>query len=273
MSNDKEQLPAEVNQHGEKNDVFENYLLLGAPRSGKTTFFCCMADHLQTLATESGRFGFKFCDNHTSRFIRGQMKLLRNGSWPVKSPKKDEEDYLFQLDYDWKLFGIKFYKQFVDIIFHDYPGEAFNDAFSDTPSGRYENDVKDLRAKIALAKGIFLMLDVKEIFNENNVEAFQEALVEMIKYLRNNKKKPPKLALIFNKTELITNYSHDKYVRKFKRLFSNAVQYLSGIEHKYFSVYTIGGECRISDAGVMIPPAELRPRQILKPVNWMIHFI
>ena len=252
-------------------DNQDHYLLLGVPRSGKTTYFCSIAEHLQKLAISSGRFGFKFCDNHTSRFINKQMKLLRNDDWPEKTPKKDKEDYRFQLDYEKKILGIKFYTEIVDISYHDYPGEAFSEFCSDDPSGRYDDDIKDLESKTASAKGIFLMLDVEEIFNQKNVEESQEALVALIQKLKKNKK--IKLALIFNKIELIPNYSHDKYMKKFKSLYGNAYQWLRGVEHKFFSVYTLGGECRIRHDGEIIPPKELHPKSILKPVNWMIHFI
>ena len=267
------QTTLETKKVTEKKDIVDNYLLLGAPLSGKTTYFCCMAEYLQRLATSCGRFGFKFCDNHTARFINTQMKLLRNGEWPVKTPKKDQQDYRFQLDYEKRILGIKFYTECVDILYHDYPGEAFNDAFLDTSSGRYESDVKDLKEKILFAKGIFLMLDVKDIFNEKNVDALQEALFAMIKYLKNETIRPPKLALIFNKIELIPNYSHDEYVEKFKKLFMHVYQWLCDMEYKFFSVYTLGGECQTSEAGKIIPPKELHPRWVEEPVNWMIHFI
>lgn len=260
------------NKKNEKKETSDNYLLLGVPRSGKTTYFCTMAEHLQKLATSSGRFGFKFCDNNTSRFIDNQMKFLRNNGWPEKTPKKDV-DYKFQLVHDLRIFGVKLYTEYIDILYHDYPGEAFNDAFSDAPSGMFTKNVEDLKEKIATAQGIFLMLDAKEIFNEENVESSQETLVALIKYLQEKAKRKIKLALIFNKIELIPDYSHREYLRKFKLLYRNAYQWLHGVNHQFFSVYTVGGECRVNEHGNVIPPEKLNPRSVLKPVNWMIRFI
>ena len=254
-----------------KESKHENYLLLGVPKAGKTTYFCSMAVHMQKLANTTPGLKFRYCDNHTSRFIDECMQKLKSQEWPDKTQHKSDKDYSFQLEYEKRILGIHIYTDTIDIIYHDYPGEAFTAAFSEIPcSGIFAADAEDLKKKIEIAKGIFLLLDAKEMFNENNIREMSESLTKMFKHIRTHKSHQPKLAIIFNKAELFTNFQHDDFCRMFKDNYGNSFAWLPP-EYKFFTVYPLGS-CSINDQGESIPPEEITPKNVLWPVQWMIKY-
>ncbi len=261
----------------------DNYLFLGLPKSGKTTYLALMAQHLQDAANRSSKLNFrslatrvlnqqagKVCEEEiTTQFIDDCIFRLRQQAWPVKT-QGYEQGYSFELKIYPRFFGISLYYRSAVIDYHDYPGEAFEVAFGvgDEPSPRMQQIGLDLKKRISTARGIFLIIDTDNVFNGVDALKHREILTKLFRYIHSSNPQI-KLAVIFNKLELFDGKEPD-FVRKFRSEFSNAYAYLPP-SHKFFNVYPLGKVVTTED-GNIIPPRPLQPRNILDPVRWMFGF-
>ena len=185
------------------NNIVENYLFLGLPKSGKTTYFSLMAQHLQDVANRTKHLKFlylptkivnketgkEFYDQITSDFIDDCISRIKKQRWPLKT-EDYETGYSFELD---KFFMFRgkpvlqkyFYRQAV-IDYHDYPGEAFEVAFSkgDNPTPDMLKAAENMKFRIQKARGLFLILDAEALFNGTDNKKYKTTLESLFQYIK-----------------------------------------------------------------------------------------
>ena len=268
-------------------NTVENYLFLGLPKSGKTTYFSLMAQYLQDVANHTKHLRFLYLptkivnnetneetyDEITSDFIDDCIARIKKQRWPRKTDDY-EVGYSFELDKFFSLFGQPilqryFYRKAV-IDYHDYPGEAFEVAFGvgDNPPPAMLKAAEDMKTRIKTAIGLFLVLDADALFNGHDKKKYRTTLSRLFQYIRNSNR-DIKVAIIFNKLELFAGREPD-FILKIRRDYSNAYAYLPH-NHKFFRVYPLGGVDTAED-GAILPPKKISPQMILEPVKWMIGF-
>lgn len=268
-------------------NTVENYLFLGLPKSGKTTYFSLMAQHLQDVANLTKHLKFLYLptrivnketneetfDEITSDFIEDCIARIKKQRWPRKT-EDYESGYSFELDKFFSFFGKPvlqkyFYRKAV-IDYHDYPGEAFEAAFGvgDDPTPAMVKAGEDMKSRIKTASGLFLILDADALFNGQDNKKYRTTLTRLFQCIRDSNR-DIKLAIIFNKLELFAGNEPD-FVQKIRKDYSNAYAYLP-YNHKFFKVYPLGSVDTAED-GSTLPPKKLLPKKILDPVKWMIGF-
>lgn len=257
-------------------DHIDNYLFLGLPKSGKTTYFSIMAQHLQDVANRTNHLRFLFLPTNgdiTSDFIDDCISRIQNQRWPRKTVDYDT-GYSFELDKFFTFMGKpilqKFFYRKAVIDYHDYPGEAFEVAFGvgDDPTPAMQNAAADMKSRIKTASGLFLILDADALFNGADKKKTKRTLTNLFRYIKESNP-DVKLAIIFNKLELFDGYKQD-FIRIIRQDYSNVFSYLP-YNKKFFDVYPIGSVCT-DDDGSTYPPKTLSSRKILDPVKWMIKF-
>jgi len=280
-------------------DNAKKYLFLGLPKSGKTTYFSLMANHLQQLANKKeNKLYFKYLptmipDNSqdgaegnifktedlASDFIDDCMNRLSNQRWPKKTVYKSSKgnSYSFELGkrYWFFKYGIRIgWNRFI-IDYHDYSGEAFDVAFGradgmDAITQAIMDEANDMKERIMTADGIFLILDSNELFNGVETSKYGKIIVNLLRYIQEKAKTNIKLAVIFNKLELFDGVKIN-FKSRVRKQYGNAYAYLGSLNYRFFDVYPLGKIVTNEDGGI-VPPPKIIPRNILDPVRWMIEF-
>lgn len=268
------------------NNTSSNYLFLGLPKSGKTTYFALMAQHLQNVANRTRNRKFRYLptqvvnqetgettldEDYTEDFIEDCVARIKEQKWPMKT-QGYETGYSFEFIKEFSLFGKLILQRFLYrkalVEYHDYPGEAFETAFgvAADPTDEMFKIGEDLKARIEKARGLFLILDADAIFNSQERQKLGKTITRLFRCIRKFNERV-KIAIIFNKLELFAGNVPDlKY--KLRKEYSNAYAYLPQ-NHKFFEVYTLGTVVT-NDDGSVIPPKPLHPRNILDPIKWML---
>lgn len=279
--------------------TIHNYLFLGLPLSGKTTYFSIMAKHLQDTANQLGakNVEVKFLptivkyssedgngnvieeeQEFTSDFIRECNKRIKNREWPVQTQEYSRA-YSLELTVHPKSILKWFYKKVAIIDNHDYPGESFEIAFAPHDNKEKLKDLsenndfvkyaKDLKERVKSAKGIFLILDSEKLISNAKPE-LDNSITSLIRYIgRYNKK--VKLAIVFTKLEKF--YGNEPDCESLLRDgYGNAYAHLLSMKNKcrFFNVYPVGALDTDSN-GKTIPPQILKTKNVLEPIKWMLN--
>lgn len=279
-------------------------LFLGLPKSGKTTYFTIMVDHLQRhVNSEKSKYKFHSEPSEgnketTSEFVRRTMNDIKNQKWPIKTQKyieayrfalvKRNEDVL-----ETEKLGLKHIfnpwkwsdksrtkcvkKDVLSIIhYHDYPGEAFEQVKYDCQqpsenqsngSNPYRKSADELRDKIKSADGIFLILDAESLDASSDYDGHDNTILKLFRYIK-DQNKDVKLAVIINKLEVFAKSKVVYGEKSFKDDYSD-VHANRPKNSKFFGVYTLGSLDQ-NDEGEWIPPKRLEPKGILEPLEWML---
>ena len=270
----------------------DNYLFLGLPKSGKTVLFVILAQAMQRYtANKTDNMAFRYCDSQTDSFVYRAINGLNKQDWPEKTQRYDS-GYSFELIKNyylsvpkitakkgnlWKkiksiklqptkpLLGIK-----SSIYYHDYPGEAFEVAFTDTSAGNpnIKKYADTMKAQINNARGLFLIIDAENIFNGVEKDKLRETLLKLFKHINNNNP-AMKVAVLFNKIELFDQIEID-FEKEFKTSYGNAYAYKPA-NCKFFEVLPLGS-VETNDKGVIIPPKKIVSTKLLEPLQWMLDF-
>ena len=131
---------------------------------------------------------FRYCDSRTDSFVYRAINGLNKQEWPEKTQKYDSgysfeliKNYYFRIPQIttkkgnlWEkiksvkliptkpLLGLK-----SSINYHDYPGEAFEVAFTKTSNvnPKIKEYADKMKEQIKNARGLFLVIDAENIFN------------------------------------------------------------------------------------------------------------
>lgn len=244
-----------------------NFLFLGLPKSGKTTYFSLMAHHLQNVANKTSHLKFMYLPtcvvNHetgkesheeiTSEFIDDCIERLHHQRWPRKT-QDYETGYSFELDKFFSFMGKPilqkyFYKKAI-IDYHDYPGEAFEVAFHVANSSDFQQAADDIKKQITTATGLFLILDADTLFNGQETAKLKKTVTELFRCIKDLNPNI-KLAIIFNKLELFGE-KLPNFKNMLRTRYGNVYAHLP-YNYKIFYVYPLG--CvETRDDGNIYPP-------------------
>lgn len=253
----------------------ENYVFLGLPNAGKTTYFTVMAQTLQNQAVRGDEMKFIFENDETREFILdgyGQI-TAPEPDWPAKTV-----DYLggyeFSLLQRFNILGLrlpwKFGYRKASVCYHDYPGEVFEAAFGKTDNEVYVEQAEKMRQQIRGARGVFLLMDADKLFNGADRRAIISTTEHLFKFIIETNPNV-KLAILFDKIELFEGMAEecnfkemfrDRYTAAYARLPSNV---------RFFDVYPIG-KLDVNEYGNKVPARQIVPRGVVEPVRWMIGF-
>lgn len=246
---------------------FDNYMFLGLPRTGKTTFFCTMADNLQDVANNSGgKINLQIMSDTAQKYIESAMDKLHKQEWPDKTQYKLKEDLELNLKYNGLINDY-----ICNFVFHDYPGEAFSEAFNGESDGIFVDDANDLKKRLSSVSGVFLLLSVENLFNDEDHFTRSNAIGGMLRFIIAHNQKA-KIAILLNKVELFPEYNHDEMVK----LLFNKYKFVNGLVKglknrcKFFSVQPLGNNCEINEEGYYVPPQKLAQKDLLVPISWML---
>lgn len=270
-----------------------NFVFLGLPGSGKTTYFSVMAHHFQLIANRSANLNVlylpteytdkatnqKKLKNTTADFIADCNRLLARQDWPDKT-----QDYFcaytIELQYSFNDFDISLLNELYEteeiiIDYHDYPGEAFEVAFGNadgdfngknaSPKNMQEL-AEDMKKRIKTADGLFLIIDVDDLFNGTDASKKSNILASLLSYIQKNNK-DVRIAVIFNKIELFNGLTID-FRALLRKQYGNAYSCLRLLNHRFFDVFPVGN-VETDTNGKPIPPPKTHPKNILEPVRWL----
>lgn len=269
----------------------EDYLFLGLPKSGKSTFFSLMAHYLQKTANESENLKFQFLETEyedkethevfrediTSDFIDDCISRMKNQRWPRKT-EDYEAGYSFKLIEYLTVFGKHDFLSSESVIdYHDYPGEAFEAAFgvAENPPEHILRAAQDMKERVGRTDGLFLIIDAEMLFMDFYADAKDVKSITSLFRLISRVNPSLKLAIIFNKLELFKDVNSDaeqiNFVKIFREKCSNAFAHLPKNYRFFDNVYPLGNVA-INEEGEAIPPRQINPKNILEPVKWMLGF-
>ncbi len=240
----------------------DNYMFLGLPGTGKTTFFCSMADYLQEVTNSQKNISLQVKNKVTQNYIEEAMNKLRHQEWPDKTQNKLSEDLKLSL-----MVGSS---GNYDFVFHDYPGEAFYEAFIDDGEGNFAEDANDLKKRLTSTSGIFLLLSVESLLNDEEYNIRSNVIGEMLRFISKNNREA-KIAILFSKVELCYEYDHDEMVKKFFKQYKIVAGWIKSFEKrcKFFTVKPLGHPCVINEEGKCVPPPEIYSEGLREPIEWI----
>lgn len=270
------------------NNTVDNYLFLGLPKSGKTTYFSLMVRCLQDFANDTNYLKFKYLptitreedgnkqyEDTTTKFIDDCIDKVRNQRWPVKTQDYDA-GYSFELDKFYTICDSPILQDYIyrkaEISYHDYPGEAFEVAFNAAKNPDFDKAAESIKERIINAKGIFFILDAEAMFNGSDRKVLNTTGTELFRFITESNSKV-KLAIIFNKLESFPREAQYKpdFIAMLKKNCGNLYAHLPR-NHKFFDdVYPLGS-VDIKEDGMSYPPKVLSPKNILEPIKWMTGF-
>ena len=245
-----------------KKEIQDYYLFLGLPKTGKSTYFCTLANQLQDISNKSDRINCTVTTSAAQTFVEDSINRIRRQGWPKKTFILSKENYEMDLACESVLV-----KRIICFIFRDYPGEFFKEAFKNDIEDSEET--KELKEKLRMAKGVFLLLSAEDIINDFDFEVRSCVIGNLIRYV-NDYNQNVKIAFLFNKVEIIQDYNHDDMEKAFIDKYSIVYGLVKARQNRcrFFTIEPLGNKCEIDIEGNYVPPKELAPKGLIEPVEW-----
>lgn len=258
----------------------KNYLFLGLPGSGKSTYFTLMMRHfikvtgqMKTInvfpKTLKAPNDLIQTGKEATNFLHDNAIKIARQEWPDKTQPEQPKGYAFEIKRDYEFLGIstKAFFNFQEYIaFFDYSGEAFQGLEEETLPYKESNDILQ-QAKDAA--GIFLMIDAEALFN--GMMSYSDSLGNAVTRLWNeiaDTNPSIKIAFVFTKLEKCQGLSCSTLPKMLKNI--HPVIGNISCEHKFFYDVLPLGDIDINSDGEFIPPKKLHTRKLLEPIRWML---
>lgn len=258
----------------------KNYLFLGLPGSGKSTYFTLMMRHfikvtgqMKTInvfpKTLKAPNDLIQTGKEATNFLHDNAIKIARQEWPDKTQPEQPKGYAFEIKRDYEFLGIstKAFFNFQEYIaFFDYSGEAFQGLEEETLPYKESNDILQ-QAKDAA--GIFLMIDAEALFN--GMMSYSDSLGNAVTRLWNeiaDTNPSIKIAFVFTKLEKCQGLSCSSLPKMLKNI--HPVIGNISCEHKFFYDVLPLGDIDINSDGEFIPPKKLHTRKLLEPIRWML---
>lgn len=258
----------------------KNYLFLGLPGSGKSTYFTLMMRHfikvtgqMKTInvfpKTLKAPNDLIQTGKEATNFLHDNAIKIARQEWPDKTQPEQPKGYAFEIKRDYKFLGIstKAFFNFQEYIaFFDYSGEAFQGLEEDTLPYKESNDILQQARDAA---GIFLMIDAEALFN--GMMSYSDSLGNAVTRLWNeiaDTNPSIKIAFVFTKLEKCQGLSCSTLPKMLKNI--HPVIGNISCEHKFFYDVLPLGDIDINSDGEFIPPKKLHTRKLLEPIRWML---
>ncbi len=188
----KEEVKAK--EEDKKIDCEPEYIIIGPPGHGKSTYAITLADRLIRYAGNENPEFRVFLDQETMNYVDEWVSSLNKGNgFPTKNFETKQVNFSFEDN-------SRFFVNKGQIQLLDYPGEAYYTAFTDQKNQLYEEQAQKLLSEIQKAKGIFLVIDMAEL-HDSKAKLLSNSLFKLIEFINKGRNKP-KLAIIFSKKDL-----------------------------------------------------------------------
>lgn len=258
----------------------KNYLFLGLPGSGKSTYFTLMMRHfikvtgqMKTInvfpKTLKAPNDLIQTGKEATNFLHDNAMKIARQEWPDKTQPEQPKGYAFEIKRDYEFLGIstKVFFNFQEYIaFFDYSGEAFQGLEEDTLPYKESNDILQQARDAA---GIFLMIDAEALFN--GMMSYSDSLGNAVTRLWNeiaDTNPSIKIAFVFTKLEKCQGLSCSSLPKMLKNI--HPVIGNISCEHNFFYDVLPLGDIDINSDGEFIPPKKLHTRKLLEPIRWML---
>lgn len=255
-------------------------IIIGLPSSGKTVFFCTGMDALQRRFNELEGWGSViYEDPETEEFVTTVVNSeLRNQKWPESTGAARENRV-----------SIRCKNKKMTLLYREYGGEAFLEAFKWTDSKGADRDIFDaalsqekkatgkalkveLLEDVKAASDIVLVLDSSMILNTVDRD-LSVCLFNLLTTIRGSGFSG-RIAVVFTKGDILGDLKTFSFEDAFKRQQPNSYARLREMgRYKMFIVSPV--KCDVSDEdGRYVPPqgySSLKDSEnILAPFCWLL---
>lgn len=249
------------------------YVFVGPPGSGKTVYFICAIDLLQRgmIDLHPERFALRAQNSETLKIQGGALAAMKKGKWPPKTQKSHTLSFVLSRHYEFVKWVPPVTLDY-QLYYHDYPGEAFEDAFGDesTKQPLWEDAAQTLKQDLQKADGVFLVIDTPK-FHDSGEEDYHLQLFRLFEYLDKNTR-TKRVAVVFTKSDLFRN-DHDFCPKRLLReRYPNIWNYLQRVKSEYFFVSAVASAAVDSKGGIT-PPKDYGTTQserLIDPIVWML---
>lgn len=251
----------------------KNYLFLGGPNNGKTTYFTLMARLFQDEANKTKVFRFKFSDDAAASFVEECIGRIVKQKWPKKTEMNAQVRYQFQLvKHRW------FWNSETTISYSDFPGELCESATENElegllrkpAEGNLDERLRDFLVQFRDANGLFFVVDAERMFNEAERDADDRVFKRLFCAAKGKR-----IAIIFSKVDLFFGVealqNKERLVEIFRKTYANAYAHLPLGRCEFFPVKAFSELAIPDDGRDPIPPKDLKyDKSLLSPVYWMM---
>lgn len=251
-----------------------SFVFVGPPKVGKTVYFTCAIDLLKRRLLNKPDKGIflQTDDPRTLTRHKDALSKMQRGQWPDKSIVPLELFYLLERRTIW--FGKRLWTTYTKLVYHDYPGEVFDLAFSESRADlrHYEEEAEKFKRDLTTAKGIFLIIDAPDLHHGNDDE-FELQLFRLVKFLdesRDGRKR--RVAVVFTKKDLFHGDSAFDPKEELRRQHPDSWVSLNRNETKFFFVSAVS-KAFVDPAGIHLPPKGYNTSQsenLIEPIVWAL---
>jgi hypothetical protein len=249
------------------------YVFVGPPGSGKTVYFMCAIDRLQRgmIDLHPERFALRSLNSETLKIQGGALAAMKKGKWPPKTQEPHTLSFALSRHVGF-LKGIRLATLNYQLHYHDYPGEAFEEAFGDerTKQPLWEDAAQTLKQDLQKADGVFLVIDTPK-FHDSGEEDYHLQLFRLFEYLDKNKR-TKRVAVVFTKSDLFREHPDFCPKSLLRERCPNIWNYLQRVKSEYFFVSAVTSPA-VDSKGRITPPKEYDTTQserLIDPIVWML---
>lgn len=260
-----------------KSPINDAYIIIGPKNCGKTVFFVTAIDRLQRFANMKNTFNIKLETLITNKFVKDSLTGMSSSKWPAETLPAGNRLDVTVIRKRRPLPNKK-----AMLVFSEYPGGVFSAAFAksnanSSPHQNLENAVKQIITETANARGLFLVIDCKTLYQKHLDEELSACLFNLFKHLRNAKevnKLEKKVAVVFTKMDLIPHDSSFNPMVALEQLDSNCWANLKDDEFdvEFFSVASVS-KTKSTDDGHQVPIDNYNSEMsdgLIQPLCWML---
>lgn len=157
--------------------------------------------------------------------------------------------------------------------YHDYPGEAFEEAFGDERAKKplWEDAAQTLKQDLKKAQGVFLVIDTPK-FHDSGEEDYHLQLFRLFEHL-DKKELTKSVAVVFTKSDLFREHPDFCPKSLLRERCPNIWNYLQRVKSEFFFVSAVASPA-VDSKGEILPPKEYDTTQsehLVDPIVWMLH--
>lgn len=249
------------------------YVFVGPPGSGKTVYFMCAIDRLQRglIDTYPEVYALRALNSETLKIQGSGLAAMKKGKWPPKTQEPHELSFVLTrhvgFGKSFRLWSLNY-----QLFYHDYPGEAFEEAFGDDRAKQpLWNEAADtLKKDLQKADGVFLVIDTPK-FHDSGEEEYHMQLFRLFEHI-DKTCRTRRVAVVFTKSDLFRDHPDFSPKSLLRKRYPNIWNYLHKVTFEFFFVSAVASPA-VDPKGRITPPKDYDTTQsegLIDPINWML---